>query len=229
LRGRIESILDYAKVRGWREGENPAAWRGHLQKLLPARAKVAPIAQHPALPFADVPAFVAKLREQQGEAARALEFCILTAARSGEVTGNRDSAAMTWSEIDLINKTWTVPAARMKAGKEHRVPLSPRAVAILESLPVRKGEVVFRSSRGNPIDGQSLMRLIRNMGYADRTDVHGFRSSFRTWGSEKGLNSEAVEVCLAHAVGNKVQQAYDRGERFELRRQIMTSWADYCE
>ncbi len=228
LRGRIESILDFAKVRGYRDGENPARWRGHLDKLLPARSKVREIEHHAALPYAELPAFLAGLREQEGIAARALEFLILTAARTGEVIGAR------WNEIDLLDKVWTVPAARMKAHREHRVPLSPRALAILgEMQAARQGDAddafVFPGRKpGTPLTNMAFLMLLRRMGRADLT-AHGFRATFKTWASERtSFQNEIVEASLAHTIGGKVEQAYMRGDLFEKRRRLMQQWATFC-
>src|SRR5262245_7778210 len=181
VRGRIEAILDWAKVRGYRTGETSARWRGHLDKLLPARSKVRRVEHHAALPYAELPGFLARLREQAGVAARALEFSILTAARTGEVVGAR------WNEIDFLEKTWTVPATRMKAGRGHRVPLSERALAILEEVrPLRHAEdgFVFPGAKlSRPLSNMAFLMLLRRMGRGDLT-VHGFRSTFRDWCAE---------------------------------------------
>ena len=194
LRGRIESILDFAKVRGYRDGENPARWRGHLDKLLPARSKVREVEHHAALPYAELPAFLASLREQEGIAARALEFPILTAARTGEVIGAR------WNEIDLLDKTWTVPAARMKAHREHRVPLSARALAILAEMQAARHSdaddaFVFPGGKaGKPLSNMAFLMLLRRMGRGDLT-AHGFRATFKTMGSERTtFPNEIVET-----------------------------------
>jgi integrase len=228
LRGRLESILDSAKVRGYRDGENPARWRGHLDKLLPARAKVRQVEHHAALPYAELPAFLASLREQEGIAARALEFAILTAGRTGEVIGAR------WSEIDLLDKVWTVPAARMKAHREHRVPLSARALAILgEMQAARHGDAgdayVFPGGKsGKPLSNMAFLMLLRRMGRGDLT-AHGFRATFKTWASERtSFQNEIVETALAHVIGGKVEQAYRRGDLFEKRRRLMQQWAMFC-
>jgi integrase len=228
LRGRIESILDYAKVRGYREGENPARWRGHLDKLLPARSKVRQVEHHAALPYAELPDFLASLRQQEGIAARALEFLILTAARTGEVIAER------WSEIDLLDKTWTVPAARMKAHREHRVPLSARALAILDEMrAAREGDTsdafVFRGGKaGKPLSNMAFLMLLRRMGRGDLT-AHGFRATFKTWASERmSFQNEIVEASLAHVIGGKVEQAYMRGDMFDKRRRLMQQWATFC-
>jgi integrase len=215
LRGRLESVLDFAKVRGYRDGENPARWRGHLAKLLPARSKVRAIEHHAALPYAELPGFLIALRAQEGIAARALEFLILTTARTGEVIGAR------WKEIDLLNKAWTVPAPRMKAHREHRVPLSPRALAILDEMQAaRIGDTddafVFPGRKpGTPLSNMAFLMLLRRMGRADLT-AHGFRATFKTWASERtSFQNEIAEAALAHVIGDKVEQAYRRHDLFE--------------
>jgi integrase len=227
VRGRIESILDWAKVRGYRSGENPARWRGHLDKLLPARGKVRKVVHHAALPYGALPSFLVTLREQQGIAARALEFTILTAARTSETIGAR------WSELDLREKNWTVPAVRMKAQREHRIPLSARALAILQEMQALRiaGDTeafVFPGGRlGRPLSNMAMTELLRRMGRGDVT-VHGFRSSFRDWAAERtGFASEVVEMALAHAVGSKVEAAYRRGDLFEKRRRLMQAWGEF--
>jgi integrase len=228
LRGRIENVLDWARVRGYREGENPARWRGHLDHLLPARGKVRRVEHHAALPYAELPGLLVALREQQGIAARALEFTILTASRTGETIGAR------WSEFDLLNKTWTVPAERMKASREHRVPLSARALAIVQEMQALRpaGEAngfVFRGGKaGRALSNMAFLMLLRRMGRDDLT-AHGFRSSFRDWAAERThFPSEVVEMALAHAVGSKVEAAYRRGDLFGKRRRLMEAWATFC-
>jgi integrase len=228
VRQRIESVLDFARVRGHRDAENPARWRGHLDKLLPARAKVRAIVHHAALSYAELPAFLASLRERQAVAARALEFLTLTAARTGEVIGAR------WNEIDLLDKVWTVPAARMKAHRDHRVPLSSRAVAILDEMQaIRLGDdrnaYVFPGPMlGRPLSNMVFLMLLRRMGRVDLT-VHGFRSTFRDWAAERtNYPNHVVEMALAHAVSDKVEQAYRRGDLFEKRRRVMQQWATFC-
>jgi integrase len=227
VRGRIESILDWAKVRGYRAGENPARWRGHLDKLLPARGKVQKVEHHAAMPYAALPAFLIKLRGQEGIAARALEFAILTAARTGETIGAR------WPEFDLLDKTWTVPPERMKAGRAHRVPLSARALAILKEMQLLRpagdadGYVFPGGKAGRPLSNMAFLMLLRRMGHADLT-AHGFRATFKTWASEcTGVQNEIVEASLAHVIGSKVEQAYRRGDLFE-RRRLMQQWATFC-
>ncbi len=226
LRGRIESILDYAKVRGYREGENPARWRGHLAKLLPARSKVRQVEHHAALSYAVLPEFLTSLREQEGIAARALEFGILTAARTGEVLGAR------WDEVDRSDKVWTVPAGRMKAHRDHRVPLSTRAVAIVSGMQAvrRSGDpFIFPGGKaGRPLSNMAFLMLLRRMARADLT-AHGFRATFKTWATERSnFQREVVEAALAHVIGNKVEAAYQRGDLFEKRRRLMQQWATYC-
>jgi integrase len=224
LRGRIEKVLDAAAVRGFRTGENPARWRGHLQNLL-AKPKVLSRGHHAALPYERLPEFMAQLRARHSLAARALEFAILTACRSGEVRSAR------WDEIDLAKAVWIIPAGRMKAGKEHRVPLSDRAVALLAALQeVRTSDFVFLGTApGQPLSGMAMAMLLRRMESADIT-VHGFRSTFRDWASETtSFPHEVCEQALAHTIGNKTEAAYRRGDLFEKRRKLMEAWAIYCE
>lgn len=224
VRGRIESVLDWAAVRGYRKGENPARWRGHLQKALPARSKVQKVRHHSALPYAEVPRFVTHLKRSESVSARALEFLILTATRTGETVGAR------WSEIDLPNTLWTIPAERMKAGREHRVPLSPQAVGILTDLRLLRSEVwVFPGLKGRALSNMAMLQqLTRTMKRSDLT-VHGFRSTFRDWAAEEtNYAREVAEAALAHVVGDKVEAAYRRGDLFEKRRGLMRDWAAYC-
>lgn len=225
LRGRIESILDWAKTREYRTGDNPARWRGHLENLLPARSKVQAVEHHAALPYSEIGDFMAKLREQEGIAALALEFVILTAARTGEAIG------ATCSELDLDGKLWTVPAERMKAGREHRVPLSPRTVKLLEELrEIRTGEFVFPGRQATkPLSNMAMLALLKRMGRADLT-AHGFRSTFRDWCAEQtNYPHELAEMALAHSVADKVEAAYRRGDLFEKRRRLMADWARFCQ
>jgi integrase len=224
LRGRIENVLDAAKVRGLRDGENPARWRGHLDKLLPRISKKATVEHHAALPYAEIKTFTRDLRAQEGVAARALEFAILTAARTGEVIGAR------WEEIDLGARLWTIPAARMKAKAEHRVPLSPRALAILRTLAkARQGDYVFPGMReGRPLSNMAMLVLLERMGRGAIT-VHGFRSTFRDWAAETTAHPhEVVEMALAHVIANKAEAAYRRGDLFKKRRLLMDEWARAC-
>ncbi|PWW03799.1 integrase [Hoeflea marina] len=224
IRGRVERVLDYAKARGWRSGENPALWRGHLRNILPPRAKLTR-GHHAAMGYADVPAFVIRLRSLAAMAARSLEFLILTAARSGEVLGAR------WSEFDLDQMVWTVPAARMKAGRPHRVPLSKRAGELLTELRVSsQSEFVFPGQRpGRPLSGMAMEMLLRRMKLVDVT-VHGFRSSFRDWaGEESEFPREIAEAALAHVVGDATERAYRRGDALAKRRELMESWCQFVE
>ena len=220
IRGRIEAVLDWAKARGYRDGENPARWRGHLENLFPARSKVARVVHHPALPYAGLPVFMATLRGRPGVGARALEFAILGASRTGEVLGAR------WDEIH--GDVWTIPAGRMKSGKEHRVPLSKRAVEILASLP-HNGEFIFQGrGGGKTLSKRGLIAALHGMGRTDLT-VHGFRSTFRDWVAERtNYPREVAEMALAHAIGDKTEAAYRRGDLFDKRRALMAEWARYC-
>jgi integrase len=232
VRGRIESVLDWATARGFRTGENPARWKGHLENLLPRPSKAKAAARrengrgehHAALPYAELPAFIAELRQQKGIAARTLEFTILTAARTGEVIGAR------WDEIDLAAKVWAVPGERMKAGKEHRSPLAERAAAILEEMAaIREGDFVFPGGRaGRPLSNMAMTETLRRMGRGELT-VHGFRSSFSDWCAEQtNFPAEVRDMALAHAVGDKVEAAYRRGDLFQKRRQLAEAWARFC-
>jgi integrase len=226
VRGRIEVILDWAKSRGLRQGENPARWRGHLQYQLPARSKVRRVKHHPALPYAELPGFMAELREQEGVGARALEFTILTAARTGEIIGAKRN------EANTAEKLWTVPAERMKAGKEHRVPLSGRALTILRDVTaLQTGDDAFifgGGKQGKPLSNMTMAAVLHRMGYANVT-VHGFRSTFRDWAAERtNFPNEVVEMALAHAVSNRVEAAYRRGDLFEKRRRLMAEWSTFC-
>ncbi|MER9763120.1 integrase arm-type DNA-binding domain-containing protein [Mesorhizobium sp. M0138] len=224
VRGRIESILDWATARGYRHGDNPARWRGHLDKLLPARSKVAKVKHHAALPYAEIGAFVADVRQMEGTSPKALEFAILTATRTGEVVGAR------WQEIDTDNALWTIPGDRMKAGKEHRVPLSDRALAILDSLPREKGnDAVFIGDKGGKaLSNMALLMTLRRMDRDDLT-THGFRSTFRDWAAEQtAFPNEMLEMALAHTVSDKTEAAYRRGDLMEKRRRLMADWAAYC-
>jgi integrase len=222
VRGRIEAVLDWAAVHGYRGRENPARWKGNLEGALPNRAGRRLVEHLPALPYAEIAAFMATLRERHERAAPALEFTILTAARSGETLGT------TWDEMDLQNKVWKIPAARMKGGREHRVPLSAPALAVLERmLAVRDGELVFQGlKRGRPLRNMSV--FLKRMGRDDLA-VHGFRSTFRDWAAERtSFSREVVEMALAHRVGTEVELAYRRSDLFERRRRLMDDWAKYC-
>ncbi len=220
VRGRIETLLDAAKARGYREGENPARWRGHIAQILPARAKLSR-GHHKAMPYAELPEFMGVLRAREAMAALALEFVILTATRTSEVLG------ATWSEVDLAKAVWTIPAGRMKAGKEHRVPLSPRAIEILEATKPLGKDWLFTGDRGGKLSGMAMSMLLRRM-KLDCT-VHGFRSAFRDWSAEcTGYAHEVCEMALAHSIGNKAEAAYRRGDLFDKRRRLMFDWANYC-
>ncbi len=224
IRGRIESILDWARVRGYRAGENPARWRGHLDHLLPARSKVRRIEHHAALPYVAAGGFMGKLRQESSTAARALEFLILTAGRLGEVRGAK------WDEVDLSSRTWTIPAGRMKAKKEHRVPLSDAAIAVLTRMHnVRHGDLVFPGTRaGKQIALMTMWLLVKRLADVD-VNIHGFRSTFRDWAAEQtAFPAELAELALAHSVGSDVEQAYRRSDMFEKRRKLMDAWAEFC-
>jgi len=223
IRGRIESVLNWAKARGYRSGENPALWKGHLDNLLPARSKIKKVKHHAALPYDETPSFIKMLRDQAGVAARALEFAILTAARTGEIIGSR------WGEVNLVEKVWTVPASRMKGGREHRVPLSNEALAILNKATRGEPEdFIFLGRNGGPLSNMALLMLLRRMGYEDLT-AHGFRSTFRDWAAERtNFQREVAEAALAHVVGDKVEAAYRRGDLFEKRRRLMGAWCEFA-
>ena len=223
LRGRIEAIIDAAIARGFRNDINPARWKGHLERLLPPRKRLSR-GHHRALPYAELPVFIPFLRQQESISSLALEFTILTAARSGEVLGAK------WSEFDLEKRIWTIPATRMKAQKEHRIPLSERAKDILASIEVvETNEFVFTGKKaGHGLSTMALEMVLRRMDYANRTTVHGFRSCFSDWATEQTHHSgEVREMALAHSVGNKVEAAYRRGDLFEKRREIMSDWANF--
>ena len=224
LRGRIEKVLDAARAKGFRQGENPARWRGHLDHLLPKPPKLAR-GHHAAMAYDEISPFIGKLRERESPAAIALEFCILTAARSGEVLGAR------WSEIDIEKKVWTIPANRMKAGREHRVPLSNRSISILKKLAkLNMGEFVFPGQKPNrPLSNMAMEMVLRRMQIVDAT-VHGFRSSFRDWaGNVTSFPREVIETALAHVIGDKAEQAYRRSDALDKRRKLMDTWAAFCE
>lgn len=224
VRGRIESVLDWAKAHEFRQGENPARWKGHLDKVLVAPSKIQKTTHFKALPYREIGTFMKELRQCDGVGARALEFTILTAARSGEVRG------ATREEVDLDHGTWTIPAHRMKAGNEHRVPLSGRAVELLKGMPRTEDSLVFPSSKlSKPLSDMTLTAVLRRMNRKDIT-VHGFRSTFRDWSAEcTNYRSEVAEMALAHTIKNKVEAAYRRGDLFMKRQSMMNDWADYCE
>jgi integrase len=223
VRGRIESVISAAKARGEFKGENPAAWKGHLDKLLPKTSKVRKVENHAALPYADLPAFMKDLRQREGIAAAAMEFLILTAARTGEVLG------ATWDEFDLRKSVWTIPGERMKNGKQHQVPLSAPAIVVLERMSkLATGEFVFfgQSSRRS-LSNMALLVLLRRM---KRTDItsHGFRSTFRDWAAERGYQDAVAEAALAHTVPDAVVAAYRRTTFFEMRKKMMDDWATFA-
>jgi integrase len=223
VRERIERVLSWATTRGYREGENPARWSGHLEELLPNPAKLKKVKHHPALPFDEAGAFFAGLKEQEGLGARALEFTILTACRTSEVLGAK------WSEVDLANRTWTVPPERMKAGKPHRVPLVEATEKLLKGQAGQDPIFVFPGAReGKPLSTMAMLMILRRMQRKDLT-VHGFRSTFRDWVAEKtDYPSEMAEIALAHTVGTAVENAYRRTDLFERRRSLMKDWAVWC-
>jgi integrase len=214
LRGRIERVLSWAKGRGLRSGENPARWSGHLDEMLPSPAKIAAVQHHPALPYREIPEFMAELRDLDSLSAQALEFVILTAARTGEVIGAE------WNEIDFEERTWTVPAARMKAGAQHKIPLSDRALAILREVP-RGGARIF------PLSNMAMLELLRGM--RPGLTVHGFRSTFMDWAHEcTNYPKVVIDMALAHRVGDKVEAAYRRGDLFMKRTKLMDAWSQFC-
>jgi integrase len=224
LRGRIEMVLNAAKAQGLRFGENPARWRGHLEHVLPKRSKLTR-GHHAAMPYEDVAAFMVDLRARDAVPARALEFTILCAARTGEVLGAR------WDEIDLDRAIWTVPAKRMKGGREHRVPLSGRALEILRAMhEVRTSEYVFPGQKkpSRPLGERALQIVLRGMKIEGST-VHGFRSSFRDWaGNKTGFPRDLIETALAHVIGDQAEQAYRRSDALAKRAKLMEAWASYC-
>lgn len=223
LRGRIESVLDWATVRGYRKGNNPARWKGHLDVLLATPGKIKKVTHHPALPYLGLGAFMVDLSNQPGMGARALEFAILTATRSGEVRG------ASWDEIDLTDKVWIIPANRMKMKKEHRIPLCNKATTILKALPRISGtKLIFPNTKGTQLSDMTLTAVLRRMKQNDIT-VHGFRATFRDWTSEHTSYSRDVcEMALAHTIGNKVEAAYRRGDLFEKRCRLMRDWGKFC-
>jgi integrase len=223
VRGRIESVLDWATVRGLRQGDNPARWKGHLSEVLPSREKIQKTVHHAALPFTELPAFLSVLRGREGVAARALDFTILTAARTGETIGAR------WDEIDLQEKIWTVSAGRIKGGREHRVPLSATVVEILCGLPQEKDNpFVFIGPRKGGLSNMAMAATLGRMG-RDEITVHGFRSTFRDWAAERtNFPNHVVEMALAHVIGDKVEAAYRRGDLFAKRVRLMTEWAKFA-
>jgi integrase len=221
IRGRIESVLDWATVRQYRAGDNPARWRGHLDKLLPKVSKISKV-KH-AMPYAEIGAFMTDLRQRDTVTARALEFAILTAARPGEAIGAR------WSEVNFAERLWTIPPSRMKAHREHRVPLSNAAMAVIEKMAaIRSSEYVFPGrSNGSSVSHTAFSDQIETLGH--RATAHGFLSTFRDWAAERtNFPNEVAEMALAHAVGDKVEAAYRRGDLFQKRQQLMDAWAKFC-
>jgi integrase len=225
VRGRIERILDAARVKGLRHGENPARGKGHLDLLLPKRGK-GEVRHHPALPFQQIAAFMRELRQRPAVAARALEFTILTAARSGETRG------MTWGELDLAKGVWTVPGERMKAGATHEVPLSDAALNLLNSLKpadAAPDDLVFVAPRGGAFSDMAMSQLLKRMGHGNVT-VHGFRSAFRDWAGETTqFAHEEIEMALAHTIESATEAAYRRNRALPKRRELMAAWAEYCQ
>ena len=223
VRGRIESVLSWATVRGYRNGENPARWKGHLEKLLPAPGKISSVKHHRALPIDQVGAFVSALRKQEGLAAKALEFTVFTAVRTNEALG------ATWDEVDFDAKVWTVPAERMKGKKrEHRVPLTDAVIRILEAQSTNGSELIFPAPRGGKFSDMSMTAVLRRMA-VDAT-THGFRSTFRDWAGERtSYPRDMAEQALAHTIPNAVEAAYRRGDMLEKRRAMMQDWASFCE
>lgn len=230
LRGRIQTVLDWAKVQGFHSGDNSAIWQGHLDKILPARSKVSKVVHHSAMPYNDVPAFLKALQLRDGLSIRALEFAILHANRSGEVR------LATWKEIDFEKKLWIIPEERMKAGREHRIPLTDQAIAILQTLPAftlneqdRKDLFIFPSTKKDkPLSDMAFTSILRRMNKGQFTQ-HGFRSTFRDWAAEVvQYPREVIDHALAHKLADKVEAAYQRGDLLEKRRLLMADWANFC-
>jgi integrase len=223
VRGRIEKVLDWAKAKGYRDGDNPARWGGHLDAIYPTKEKIAPVKHHPAMPYRDIPTFIGTLRKQDGIGARALEFTILTAARTKEVLHAKRS------EIDREGRVWIVPKEHTKMRREHRVPLCDSALKIIDTLP-QDSEYLFPGFRkGKPLDRKILPRVLEAMGVKDSGTVHGFRSTFRDWAAEVGdYPNELLELAIAHAVGDRVEAAYRRGSQLQKRHDLMRDWEKYC-
>ena len=230
VQGRIENILDFAAARKWRDQNNPARWRGHLDKLMVRPSRVKSVTHHPAMPYEDLPSFMTVLKQNDSLSAKALQFLILTAARSGETLGAR------WDEIDIDESIWTIPAHRMKTKREHRVPLSPLALVILKSLPkIESNPHLFPGARyGKPLSNMAMLQVMRGFGYGAGGDrgiyvPHGFRSTFRDWcGEVSTVPRDVAEMALAHTIENKVEAAYRRGDLFKKRRALMNDWAKWC-
>jgi len=224
VRQRCEKVIDWATARGFRTGDNPFRWEGHLKELLPSKTKLHKVKHHPALPYAELPSFMAELRQRDGVSARALELTILCATRTNETIN------ATWdNEIDFTDKVWTVPANRMKAGKAHKVPLSDRAIEVLKALPREDGTpyLFLGAAKGKPLSNMAMLELLRRM--RPGLTVHGFRSCFMDWAHERAFAKVVIDMALAHKVSDKVEEAYRRGDLFEKRRQLMQTWAAYCE
>jgi integrase len=224
LRGRIEKVLDWATAQGFRDGDNPARWNGHLASIYPTKEKIAPVNHLAAMPYRQIPAFMAKLRATDGIVARSMEFMILTAARTSEVLSAK------WSEIDRAGKIWIVPKERMKMRRPHRQPLCARAIELLDKLP-KRSELIFPNATGAPLGKNAMQQLLRRMGVSvDEAAPHGFRSSFRDWGAELGnYPNEMLELAIAHAVSDKVEAAYRRGDQLAKRHQLMSDWQSFCD
>lgn len=235
LRGRIETVLDWAKVKGYRGGDNPARWKGHFEQLLPARGKVHVVKHHASLPYPDLPEFMPRLRDMEGIAARALEFLILTAVRTGDIRGNDrdDRPPMKWAHVDFAARKWTIP--KTKTDVEHVVPLSPAAVAVLKTVAALElpGSVVFQSAdrTGEPLSDAGMRSVLDRMGEGyEKLTAHGFRSTFKTWASEvTSFQHEVIEAALAHGIGDKLERAYRRGTFLEKRRRLMAAWAEFID
>jgi len=221
LRGRIESILDWATVRGYREGENPARWKGNLKHLLPSTRRIRRVTHHKALGYTQIGELMVSLRQVAGNGSKALEFAILTACRSGEVR------FATWKEVNLKDNVWIIPAERMKAGKEHRIPLSDAAIAVLDQMD-QATDLIFPGRADRPMSDMTISSVLKRMGREDAT-VHGFRSTFRDWAAEcTAYPREVAEMALAHTIGDKVEAAYRRGDLFAKRTRMMQEWANFC-
>jgi integrase len=224
IRSRIERVLNWAKVRGYRDGQNPATWRGHLDQLLPAARKLVKVKHHPALPYHEIYEFLELLRKQQWLAARCIEFLIHTATRSQEARGAK------WQEIDFKGKVWTIPPSRMKGNREHRVPLSDHVIDLLRELPKSPGkDLIFPGGKpSDPLHDRTLSQSLGRLNYGHVT-IHGFRSSFRDWSAEQTNHPrEVAEAALAHINADKTEAAYRRSDLFEKRRRLMEAWSEYC-
>jgi integrase len=226
LRGRLECILNWARVRGFRDGENPARWRGNLDHLLPAKSKMRRVVHHAALPYSQIPSFVAELRQQTTIAARALEFLLLTATRTSETLN------AVWDEVDFASRLWAIPAVRMKACREHRVPLCSRSIEILDEMAgLRRSVFIFPGAKlARPLSNMALAMMLRRLGCNHNMTVHGLRSSFRDWAAEQTtFAGDVAEMALAHSIPGAVQRAYRRGDLLDHRRALMEEWAAFCD